>query len=353
MKNINKLISYMLLQFSILLCFKPKIFILAHPTHPNLGDQAQLMCIDMWLKSNYPSHKVFHLGFFTKTLNIYSPLAAVYHSILFLVSYTILKIKVSRDDVFIGHSGYFMIDHHNGWKMFVDIIRFFPRSKMIIFPQTINFHTPFIREFISENFANAKNLTLMCRDEISHNNAKILFPDTKLMLMPDIVTTLIGSKKFSNSRDGVLFCFRNDLEANYLESDLEKFIDRFSGVRKMRTDTTLDISESYMKKHRDSIIWSMIEDFAMYKVIITDRYHGTIFSLIAGTPVVVINSSDHKLSSGVNWFPESFKEYVSFAKSLNEAEILARKILMKDDYSYDLPPYFLNLYYSKLKPDLE
>ena len=92
--------------------------------------------------------------------------------------------------------------------------------------------------------------------------------------------------------------------------------------------------------------------YSRFKLIITDRYHGTIFSLIAGTPVIVLKTSDHKLSSGVKWFPEEFKDYVTFAENLDEAYEKAA-MMMNKQLTHQLPPYFKENYYDKLKSLLE
>jgi exopolysaccharide biosynthesis predicted pyruvyltransferase EpsI len=306
------------------------------------------MCTERWLDENYPRHRIFHIGFFTPTLYHYKPFTAVYRAFLYLAKYLVLKIKVRQDDLFIGHSGYFMIDHHNGWKMFVDIIRFFPKSKLVIFPQTINFCTPYIKKYISEIFTQSANITLMCRDQVSHSKAQELFPQTKLLLFPDIVTTLIGEHQYPKNRNGVLFCLRNDIEALYPESDMLDLIKRFQGTRIERTDTTLNVSQTYMKKNRDQLIWEMIEKFSTFQVVITDRYHGTIFAAVAATPVVVINSADHKLSSGVKWFPENFSEYIHFADNMDDAFFVTKKVLNNSNYDYKLPAYFQEKYYKTL-----
>ena len=73
------------------------------------------------------------------------------------------------------------------------------------------------------------------------------------------------------------------------------------------------------QKEREGLIRKMLEYFAKFQCIITDRYHGTIFSQIVNTPVVVISSADHKLVSGVKWFPlEKFGQNITFAKDLDE-----------------------------------
>ena len=104
-----------------------------------------------------------------------------------------------------------------------------------------------------------------------------------------------------------------------------------------------------MRKHRDELINETIEKIATYKVVITDRYHGTIFSAIANTPVVVINSADHKLSSGVKWFPkEVFANNVQFAENLDDAYEKANAILNSNEKLLKNPPYFKEKYWSKM-----
>lgn len=55
--------------FKLLICNKKKIFLMDPPPHPNLGDQAQLMCTYKWLAENYPEYKVFDLPILRNTLN--------------------------------------------------------------------------------------------------------------------------------------------------------------------------------------------------------------------------------------------------------------------------------------------
>ncbi len=60
------------------------------------------------------------------------------------------------------------------------------------------------------------------------------------------------------------------------------------------------------------------------KLIITDRYHGTILSLVAGTPVIVIKTTDHKVTTGAEWFRGVYDDYVYLAESLQQAYDIAK-----------------------------
>lgn len=322
-----------------------RIFLFCVPTHSNLGDQAQLMCTEHWIKKSFPDYKL------VKMTELFVPFDNGYKrffNIKALLKYLFLKIRVRKNDIFIGHSGYFFVDHHSGWFTYDFLVKHFPQ-RFIILPQTINFYTPVVKQMFTRDFDNKTNLTILCRDEVSYNNAEKLIPHTKHILYPDIVTSLIGTRTYNHKRSGVLFCMRNDIEAYYSKDEIKGLSNRFGNIRKERIDTSIKVSTKELKKNRDQYIDDMIQKIATYRVVITDRYHGTIFSAIASTPVIVLNSADHKLSSGVNWFPRDiYGKAVQFANSLDEAYALANEILHLESEFHN-PPYFKCEYWDKLK----
>jgi exopolysaccharide biosynthesis predicted pyruvyltransferase EpsI len=87
--------------------------------------------------------------------------------------------------------------------------------------------------------------------------------------------------------------------------------------------------------------------FSRYRVTITDRYHGTIFSLAANTPVIVIKTTDHKVTTGADWFKGVYDDSVFVAESLDHAYELAGKILKNYNYPI-LRSYFKENYYDRL-----
>ncbi len=333
--------------FQLLFCFKQKVILIGYPTHTNLGDQAQLYCTIKWIKSTYPNSKLITIPCHSYVEGNASYLTIVLWSLAFSIIFGILRISTSKKDVFIGHSGYYLVDHHGGWYKFAYVAKHFPRNKFIILPQTLNMYNPYFTKIISETFNSDKNLILLCRDEVSYKKAKDLFPKIRLLLYPDIVTSLIGSITYNYERNGILFCMRNDVEAYYSKEEIAYFMKQFDCKTEL-TDTTIKVSEKDMALHREELILKKIDEFAHYQLIITDRYHGIIFSQIAATPLIAINSSDHKLSSGVKWFPkEIFSDYVFFANNLDEAYSLAQKILSKK-LTKSTTTYFKDNYWSKL-----
>jgi len=343
--ELRRLLQLFLFFIKSLFTFKNKVILFSIPTHPNLGDQAQLMCTEKWIEENFKNYKYLSLP------HICSPFANSPKILFFNYTFwcfLILKIVVRKNDIFIGHSGYFFVDHHSGWYSYDFLLRHW-QNRFVILPQTINFYTPVVKQRASQIFGNKTNLTILCRDEVSYHNAKELFGTTKLLLYPDIVTSLIGTRTYSNKREGILFCMRDDIESYYSQAQILHLMNRFGNIRKDVVDTTLKISPAQMKKHRDKYINNMIEKISTYQLVITDRYHGTIFSAIANTPVIVINSADHKLSSGVKWFPQNdFGSNINFANNLDEAYDLAQSIYKNNNNNTTNPMYFKLNYWDKL-----
>jgi exopolysaccharide biosynthesis predicted pyruvyltransferase EpsI len=313
------------------------IFLFGYPIHPNMGDQAQAYCIEKWLKTNYPDYKLF-----TFNWNTSFPLAL-----------KLLRKKIGKNDLIFGHSGYFFFDPHLELPVYRSVAQLFPDYKFVILPQTINITSKVILDQTKTALNGHPNLTLLCRDEVSYEKAQEDFEKCKLLLYPDIVTSLIGSKKFTQKRDGILFCMRNDLETYYKPYEIAGLRNNFIGIVSTEmTDTSITVPYRKIKNNREQILNEMLEKFSQYKLVITDRYHGTIFSLIAATPVIVLSSADHKLSSGAKWFPENFSHYIKYAKDLDEAYTIAIQML-SEHYEYELPPYFQEHYYSRLKEKLQ
>ena len=266
-----------------------------------------------------------------------------------------LKKLISPDDIFVFQSGYCTHDLGNQIEniMHKRIISMFPHNKMLMLPQTVYFQNEKNKQEAIEVYNKADDMLFLARDLISYDLAKQMFPNFEVCAYPDIVTSLIGTKSINTKLEGVLFCLRNDLEKYYSDDDLENLrhqVELYAHTEV--SDTTINADQIWFDKHIGERIDQEIEKYSKYRLIITDRYHGTIFSLVAGTPVIVIKTKDHKVSTGVDWFKGVYDDYVHYAKNLNEAATMAEEVLSKS-YSYKLHPYFKEKYYDKLKGHFE
>lgn len=313
---------------------RPVIYYCGIPVHGNLGDLAQGVCIRRWLKKNYPDYHVTEIET--------NSLVNTRHSCL-------NKLKRgfnNQTDFVIFQSGYTTTDL-GGYAdvMHQAVINVLPDARILMMPQTIFFKTEERERLCSQVYNGHKKMLFLARDVISYEKAKEMFPDIPKKCFPDIVTTLIGSLESNTKREGIIFCLRDDGEKYYSEQELSTLLEQCKSIARVdRTDTTKDKS---VVCEAERFINSEINLYSKYKVMITDRYHGTILSLVAGTPVVIIKTTDHKVTSGADWFKGVYDDYVYLAENLEEAYQLVKKIYSRERYE-TLKPYFEENYYDKL-----
>jgi Exopolysaccharide biosynthesis protein len=313
------------------------IYYFGSPTHANLGDLAQAMCIRKWLKKHFPENHVTEIG-----------LDAIVDTPLSVLPY--LKKHLRATDLILFQSGYTTTDWGRGQHDATHriIIEAFPCNKILMMPQTIFFVSEKNKERTATVYNTAKNMLFLARDKVSYAMALEMFPDVSAMLYPDIVTTLIGAYAPSKSREGILFCCRNDDEKFYSSEEIGMLIKKFAPDWEIaQCDTSKNVDRYDVLESPEKHIWNEIEYYSNFKLIITDRYHGTIFSLIAGTPVIIIKTTDHKVVTGAEWFKNIYEDYAQVANNLEDAYEKGIAMLQKAP-NPRMSPYFEKEYYDKL-----
>ena len=309
-------------------------------THTNLGDLAQTMCTLDWLHENYPDIPVVELS----SRDFYFGKCEVL---------SVLKENVRPDDLIVFQSGYTMTDISEHESMHEMILDAFPNNRIVFLPQTIFYKTKEKEAWAVNTYKDRSNLLLLARDRVSFETAKNLFGTTQMDLFPDIVTTLIGTRQYDGERKGILFCVRDDWERLYSEKEMAALMQSVGQYTHVdQTDTTVRISDTEDREAVRTLIDETIEKYSKYQLIVTDRYHGTIFSLIAGTPVVVLKTTDHKVITGVEWFKPCMADYVVVADTLADAEDIIPRMLEQPHKAIE-SAYFKENYYDHLKSLIE
>lgn len=316
------------------------IYYFGVPEHSNLGDLAQCYCIRRYFEkyfSDYEVIEVFSRNYLDNSFGLRE----------------YLKSAIKPDDLIFFQSGYCTQDL-GGREDFMHqaVIQDFPHNKLVLLPQTVFFQDQTRKELASRVYDAHEKLLFLARDQVSYEYAKAMFPHIHIEAYPDIVTTLIGQYEYSFERDGILFCIRNDSEKYYSDDEIDKMIGYFNNFKCDKLDTTIRVEPETIRADLKKYIEGYFEKFAHYKVVITDRYHGTIFSLVSNTPVIVIKTNDHKVKTGVDWFKGSYNNQVFFAESLEEAKVIAEKILAGHLYTCN-PRIFEQEYYTKLRDLVE
>lgn len=312
-----------------------RMFYFGVPIHLNIGDVAQTYCTEQWIYENYGNIAVYEFH----TPALLDP--------KFLSE---LKKAVRDDDLIVVQSGYCSHQGHMDHRMHKKIVPFFKNNRILILPQTINITSEREWEETAKAFATNPKLIFMTRDKISYESASRHIKN-EIINYPDIVTTLIGSRDPLPQREGILLCMRNDSEKFYRDSEyleLKKKINLL-GIKVDRTDTTLKGSDSdTFYSNFEAILEETLREFEKHRLIITDRYHGVILASIANTPVIVLKTNDHKVTSGIDWFTENGYQNIYYANDMENAYQIAKEKYMQNT-TIKNSDIFKTKYYQNLK----
>lgn len=303
-KNISKrmilLLKYSKFFLTNLLC--KKVILIGVPDYTNIGDTAIAEASRIWIQKNFNTFEYLQLQ------------EAEYLKIKMLLKFFITK----RDILFLQGGGN-MGDRYPGLDdVRREIVLSYQKNKVIFMPVTIYFsNTKFAKSELESSIAaynSHPNLTILTRDEQSWVFAKKHFQNAHTFNVPDIVCSMEGTDFFKENiarNNKVLVCKRDDMERKYSIEEVLNYA-KLNVTDYTYQDTEL-INEnnelicktkfnSYSEQIND--LYQILSIFASHKLVITDRYHGLVFSYITKTPCIVIDSSDHKIKEGVKWFDD-------------------------------------------------
>lgn len=318
-----------------------RIWYFGVPIHQNLGDQAQKFVIEKWLENNYPMAEIIKIP--SQAFN-----AGARRVI------RIIKVFIQPNDLIVMQSGHTMDGLHDDETPHRLASTCFPDNRIIFFPTSIRFNSKRGKELDRKAIGSHVNTLFLARDAVSAQIARDLYPRLDVRLYPDVVTSLIGKYSFDNQREGVLLCARNDGEKLYSYAAIDKLASALSGLCDVsRTDTTVKWDGIDLDSHDAwTGIEGVIESYSQKRVIVTDRYHGTIFARIAGTPVVVLKTNDHKVVSGAKWFTDAGDKGIVVADNLEEVPGLISDFMKRFPDGVSAPAFAAD-YYDGLKSVIE
>ncbi|MDR2650400.1 MAG: glycosyltransferase [Clostridiales bacterium] len=302
---IEKLLTFKFYLYFMFNCLKtksPRIFLLATPTHGNLGDHA----------ITYAERKLF------KKLDYQKRLIEVSHDD-YLRNAAWLQTRIKPLDIITidGGGNLGTLWKHNDDKI-TDIITQFTWNKIFIFPQTCFYHPGAgSAERLERNkrkYAACKDLTVCLRDKMSYDFARANFDGVKLLYAPDIALSLSCYIKGKHlNRNGVLLCLRSDREkslsvlaqtsiSDFLIKNQIPFIEASTVIKRL-------LPISCAKRKRE--LYRKWREFKRSRIVVTDRLHGLIFAAITGTPCIAVDNESGKINGAYQWI--SGLRFIHFA----------------------------------------
>ncbi len=201
-----------------------------------------------------------------------------------------------------------------------NIIESYLSNNIIIFPQTI-FYTRDDKgekecKITSEYISKHKNLLLCLREKKSYEFAKknyIFKGNSKLILCPDIV--LFGSceyvKKVPEEKNEINVCLRKDCEG--IIKNRDELIKNISKYGKVNEVTTV-VPKLVPLRKRTKELGKLWKVFSRGTITITDRLHAMLFSVLNGTPCVVLDNKTGKVFGVLEWIKNTNMVFSAFTE---------------------------------------
>jgi len=287
----------------------PRIFYMMSlgPHFPNLGDQAQAAAIPLWLTKHFRM-----------------PIVQVKNDQI-RQCLPIVKRHIQHEDIVFLHSGG---NFGDDWyetqldrELIIDSLR---QNPIIQLPQTIFYSNTesgnAVLNVSQRVISQHPSLLIFARDLQSYQHANTLFHPSNLHARPDMVLSLQALVRRdleadSASRDvrQVLLILRNDKEGIY-DAELKQQV--VSSLNTEGYQTTLwdtDVQDEFAEHAKYDVLLRYLKFIRSFDAIVTDRYHGLIFSVLVERPCVVLKTHNHKLTSAFDWFDE-----VNFVKKVDQ-----------------------------------
>lgn len=330
LKKILRTLQSIKLSFKFKRCKNTKrVILLATPTHGNLGDQAIVYTEKNIIKEILSDYSVIEI-----------------ENDEFLKHRHFLEKKINSNDIIVVDGGGNL---GTIWPWEDDkissIIESFANNKIVIFPQTVFYdeseESAARLEKNKKIYSQAKDLTIILRDEKSYKFFVEKFPNVKSVFCPDIVLSVKYDKQ-NIERKNILLCFRRDKEKVVTDDSLNKLKMYLNKKSINYSNTSTIVDARVCEKNRNSYLEKKWKEFSSSKLIITDRLHAMIFAYITGTPCIAINNKSKKVEGSFRFIKTC--NFVKMVKDTNDIENKIDELLnIGDNIDYGQFVYPKNL----------
>ena len=295
----------------------PNIYLMNSEDYGNLGDLQIAISELQWLKNN-----------FGRKFHIHEVPATQYEKMLPFV-----KKYVRKDDlIFITGGGNIGNEYLEPEERRRQIMELFPDNQIYSLPQTVffnkkksNYEVELARS--QEVYNKHKKLNVLVRDQVSYDFMKKHF-NCNVILTPDMVMYSDFTNPHKRRENKIILNLRHEFEAK-LSNNQRSYI---SNVVAQYTEHVVCIDN--LKDHfisvdeREKEISNHLSEIKSAGLVITDRLHGMIFSVLTETPCIVIDNYNHKVSNLYNTWLKDF-DYVCMVEHILDIEKLIPKLYQK------------------------
>ncbi|XP_059160166.1 uncharacterized protein LOC131943881 [Physella acuta] len=277
----------------------PNVMLMDIPDHDNKGDSAITVGEVMIIKK-LKKQIVYHC----ETLKCYQQ-KNINRSIIISQRYPI------EDIVILLHGGGNLLGYKLHDKLRHNLLDVFPKHKFILLSQSIWLHDDYVSHlnFCIHAYSNKTNLNILIRDKQSLAIAREHFRGVKLYLAPDMAFGIGPVPRMLPPYFDIIWLRRTDNETSkyplpVLPKGVTVHVSDWYDEWALNSGAT-DLERAFIKAHDG---FSFLQ---RGRVVITDRLHGHILSVLMDTPHVLIdNPPFYKLSSFDNTWTASLHNKV-------------------------------------------
>lgn len=301
---------------------KKYIILFGSPIHGNLGDHAISCAERAFIENQFPNCGIIEIS-----------------SLSYLYAPNEYQKVIHTDDVLLITGGGFLGDLWENEDRFVKtIIQAFPNNSVIIMPQSVFFCDE--KKLIETRLflKDYPNLFLFAREGNSFKVFCELYDKNRVFLVPDAVLSLEWKNVSNSPRNGVILCFRKDKEKT-MGSSLESMICEAlnsNSVNYKYIDTVEAGIISF--KSRNKHLRKKLDSFSKTQLVITDRLHGMLFSVITHTPCIAIDNLSQKISGVYEWIKElPYVSIIDTKSNITSSDIEKAMIIRNAPKNLDAP----------------
>lgn len=219
------------------------------------------------------------------------------------------------------------------------VIRSFPRNRVVCFPQTLDWdgssQSSKALERIVRTYSRHPDLHLFARESMSFEKLQTMFAghvSVKVRLAPDIVLSATASALGASAcaaSGGALLCLRGDQERSLEEHHHKVLRDALTAAGLAVEVTDTHVGGSGLSSERCAqLVAGKIKQFQAARLVVTDRLHGMILAALTGTPCLVLPNSNHKIwQTWLDWMANMPQiRFLSIAE-VSTASVVVRELL--------------------------
>lgn len=291
--------------------YSKKIFLFMLPEHGNVGDYAIGVAETKFFAKYFPEMELVSV---TTTEWM--------HAANHIIPY------VKKDDLICLNGGGYL---GNLWEgdsdVYRSIIEAFPYNVKILMPNTLSFkdnidekNEAFLEE--ASFFRKRDNCHVFFRDKKSYFLGREF--GFNCCLFPDMAFYLDGIERDSvKNGNKILLCMRNDREQ--IADIRNQIYNVLSHVGYEVDEFDINLGRYVSWDNAEEVVTEICRNLQQYELVITDRLHGMVLSIVSNVPCLAFDNKTHKVSGVYEWVSGS-----GYAKLLETSDTSRIDVVVKE-----------------------